>query len=123
VYDIGRREQHSPALFDMNRIENNPEDLRLRELLHEAHPAPELPPRFQEGVWRRIEHNDAPAESRAGWLETLAALVLRPRWAMATVAVAVLAGVLSGMVQGQRLADRETRDRYVASVSPMRVAR
>ena len=60
-------------------------DTRFREVLRAARPSPLLPPRFQENVWRRIEEADATAPS-GSWLDAFAALVLRPRFAYATVA-------------------------------------
>ena len=57
-------------------------DARFGAVLRTARPSPSLPPRFQENVWRRIEDAEAPAKS-GSWLDGLAALVFRPRFACA----------------------------------------
>jgi hypothetical protein len=95
----------------------NPDDIKLSTLLREGRVSPPLPPRFQENVWRRIENAEAPAKS-GSWLELLAALVLRPRFACATVAALVLLGVLLGAHQGAQLAKQDAQARYVAMVAP-----
>jgi hypothetical protein len=95
----------------------NPEDTKLREVLQAARLSPSLPPRFQENVWRRIEDAEAPAAS-ASWLDALAAFVIRPRFAYATVAGLVLAGALLGAHQGAQIAKQDAQARYVASVAP-----
>ena len=80
-----------------------PNDAKFGTLLRASRVAPALPPRFREGVWRRIEDADAPAPStgRIAWLDALAALVLRPRFALATVAtVLIVAGALLGVHEG-----------------------
>lgn len=93
---------------------------RLGSLLRASRPSAALPPRFQEGVWRRIEEAEAPVKSRSGivWLDALAALVLRPRWAFATVAALVLAGVLLGAYDGTQVARLDAQARYLAAVAP-----
>jgi hypothetical protein len=95
----------------------NPSDTKFREALRAARPAPSLPPRFQENVWRRIEEAEAPATS-GSWLDAFATLVLRPRFAYATVATLVLAGVLLGTYQGAQTARQSEQARYVALVAP-----
>ena len=95
----------------------NPSDTKFREVLRAARPSPSLPPHFQENVWRRIE--DAAAPAKAGsWLDALAALVLRRRFAYATVTALVLAGVLLGTYQGAQTAKQDAQARYVAMVAP-----
>ena len=89
----------------MNKENINPDptrrasDARLGALLRESRVSPALPPRFQEGVWRRIEEAAAPVKATGGitWLDALAALVLRPRFALATAAVLMVAGALLGV--------------------------
>ena len=92
-------------------------DTKLHEVLRAARPSPSLPPRFQENVWRRIEDANAPVKS-GSWLDALAALVLRSRFAYATVATLVLAGVLLGTYQGAQTAKQNEQARYVAQVAP-----
>ena len=92
-------------------------DTKFREVLRAARPSPSLPARFQENVWRRIEQTEAPAKS-GSWLDALAALVLRPRFAYAAVAALVLAGVLAGTYRGSQVAKQNAQARYVAMVAP-----
>jgi hypothetical protein len=95
-------------------------DAKLGALLRESRIAPALPPRFQEGVWRRIEDAVAPSKSIGSivWLDALAALMLRPRLAFATVATLMLAGVLLGTYQGTQVARQDAQARYLAVVAP-----
>jgi hypothetical protein len=104
----------------MNKENINPDDAKLGVLLRASRTAPALPPRFQENVWRRIEDAEAPAPSAPGlsWLDALAALVLRPRFAYATVTTLVLAGVLLGTYQGAQTAKQNEQARYIALVAP-----
>lgn len=95
----------------------NPDDIKLSALLRESRVSPALPPRFQENVWRRIETNAVPAKA-GSWLDALAALVLRPRFAYATVTALVVAGALLGVHQGAQLAKQDAQARYVAMVAP-----
>jgi len=101
----------------MSKENINSGDAKLGALLRASRPSPSLPPRFQEGVWRRIEGAEALAKS-VSWLDALAVLVLRPRFAYATVAVLVLAGALLGTHQGAQIAKQDARARYVALVAP-----
>lgn len=87
----------------------------LGKLLRDGRPTPALPPRFEENVWRRIEQNEAPA--RANWVEALALLVLKPRFAIASVCGLVLIGALLGTWDGSAHARRAAQERYVASVA------
>ena len=104
----------------MNKENHNSDDVRLGTLLRASRPSPSLPPRFQEAVWRRIEEAEAPAQSAGGviWLDALAALVLRPRFAFATVSALVLAGVLLGTYNGAQVARQDAQARYLAAVAP-----
>jgi hypothetical protein len=92
-----------------------PDDAKLRALLRESRLAPELPPRFQDAVWRRLERAEAPA---ANWLDALAAWFLRPRLAFATAAAMLLLGISLGIAQGASHADELAKARYLDSVSP-----
>jgi hypothetical protein len=95
----------------------NSNDNKLQELLRTARTAPALPPRFQENVWRRIEDAEAPARAES-WLDALAALVLRPRFAFAAAAVLLLAGVLAGTMDGRQVARHDAQMNYLAAVAP-----
>ena len=99
--------------------ENNihPEDAPISALLRQARVSPSLPPRFQQNVWRRIEDSEA-AVPTTSWLDAMAALILRPRFAAAAAAVLLLAGILAGTANGRQLARHEAEMNYVASVAP-----
>src|ERR1039458_5976740 len=92
----------------MNKENINPNDAKLGALLREAfrNVGPALPPRFQEGVWRRIEEAAAPVKATGGiaWLDALVTLVLRPRFALATATVLIVAGALLGVREGNQMA-------------------
>lgn len=95
----------------------NSNDNKLQELLRTARTAPALPPRFQENVWRRIEDAEAPVRAES-WLDALAALVLRPRFAFAAAGILLLAGVLAGTMDGRQVARHEAQMNYLAAVAP-----
>jgi hypothetical protein len=96
----------------------NPEDAPLSSLLREARTTPALPPRFQEGVWRRIEEGEVPAPARVTWLDALATWALRPKFALAIAVVLISAGSLAGIRQGSQAIRQDAQSRYVASVAP-----
>jgi hypothetical protein len=103
----------------MNEENLNPNDAKLSALLRQSRSAHSLPPRFQESVWRRIEESEAPAAThQRGWLDVLALWTLRPRFALATAIVLVLAGSLVGVREGRQAAHADAQSRYVASVAP-----
>jgi hypothetical protein len=102
----------------MNQENSHPSDQKLSALLRLARSQPSLPPRFQEGVWRRIEESEAPATVRLSWLDALATWALRPRFALAIAVVLVCAGSLAGAVQGHEAAREKAQTRYVTSVAP-----
>jgi phage-related minor tail protein len=78
-----------------------------------------LPPRFQEAVWRRIEHGDANKTSTGlNWLEALVNSLLHPKFALATVAALVLLGTMLGVREGAQTAHQQAEARYLAAVAP-----
>lgn len=95
----------------------NTNDPGLSELLRESRPSPALPPRFRQNVWRRIEDAGAPAET-GSWLDVLAALILKPRLAFASLTVLILAGGLLGLHAGNQTVHRTAEARYLAAVAP-----
>lgn len=95
----------------------NTEDIPLQTLLRQTRPAPALPPRFQQNVWRRIEDAEAPAQP-ASWLDALANLILRPRFALAAAAVLLLTGVFAGTLEGRQMVRHDAQMNYLASVAP-----
>ena len=58
-----------------------------------------------------------PAKSQS-WLDALATLILRPRFAMAAATVMLLAGVFTGTLEGRQLARHDAQINYLASVAP-----
>jgi hypothetical protein len=102
--------------------ENNQlsEDPQLGALLREGHVSPGLPPRFQQNVWRRIEDAEAPVKSES-WLDALAKVILRPRIAIAAAVVMLLAGILTGTMEGRQMARHDAQMNYLASVAPQSV--
>jgi hypothetical protein len=101
----------------MKEKNNSPEDAQISALLRQARGSPGLPPRFQQNVWRRIEDAEAPVKSES-WLDTLANLILRPRFALAASAGLLLAGVFAGMLDGRQLARHDAQMNYLAAVAP-----
>lgn len=95
----------------------DPDDAKLSALLRQSRSSPSLPPRFQENVWRRIEDSEA-AVRPDNWLDALAALVLRPRFALIAATVLVMAGTVFGALQGDRTAHRDAQAQYMSAVAP-----
>jgi hypothetical protein len=99
-----------------------PADAKLNALLRESRPSPDLPPGFQNTVWRRIERAENSAKTSAStWIERLAGLIVRPRWAFASLGVALLLGAAIGIAQGSHLSKQAAQERYIAAVSPLTV--
>ena len=99
----------------------NGEDDKLSRLLRTSRPAadalPALPPRFQEGVWRRLQAESA-ADRAESWLDALAALILRPRFALTALAVLLIAGAALGTYRGSQTVQHDAQMRYLAAVAP-----
>jgi hypothetical protein len=93
-------------------------DAGLRELLQHSRPAPSLPPRFQESVWRRIgdaqSRNQRASLSR--WLDHTANWLLEPRYALASVVVLLLLGITLGVIEGSRAANTLAKQQYLVAV-------
>lgn len=102
----------------MNKEHIHPDDTSLRDLLRSTRPSPTLPLRFQDNVWRRIERSEASVKS-GSWLDALAALILRPRFALTTATALVLAGTLLGMYEGNAVANQTAQAKYLAAVAPV----
>ena len=107
----------SAAIQAMNEENIHPDDARLHALLHSVRPSPSVPPRFQENVWRRIEKAEAFVKSQS-WLDVLVALILRPRFALATATALVVAGALFGVYEGNIAANQTAQAQYLAAVAP-----
>ena len=103
----------------MNSNNPNPDDAKLRSLLRESRVAPELPPRFQENVWRRIADAEGDKSvASASWFDALINQLLRPRLALAAVAALVIVGALAGVRDGTQMARHDAQVRYLAAVAP-----
>ena len=102
----------------MNNENFNPGNARLGALLRAVAPvavaAAAVPGRRLAAHRRRRSARRNPES----WLDALAALVLRPRFAFATVSALVLAGVLLGTYNGTQVAQQEAQARYLAVVAP-----
>jgi hypothetical protein len=103
----------------------NPEP--LRRVLREWWVAEPLPPRFQEGVWRKIQQAEAsgsPAATTTVWTvfkAWIAAAVPRPALAAAYLSVLLVVGMVAGYRQARQATahlDNELGSRYVQSVDP-----
>lgn len=101
----------------MKEINPHSDDAKLGALLRANRPSPPLPPRFQRNVWRRIEDAEAPVKADS-WLDALAALILRPRFAVAIAAALLLAGGVLGTLEGRQAARHEAQMNYLALVAP-----
>lgn len=104
----------------MNNETHQPDDAKLCALLHTSRPSPKLLEGFQNAVWRRIERS--PSRGRDAqpfeWLDLAAAWLVRPRLALAGIAVLLVIGTSLGLVQGSSLANELAKQRYIASVGP-----
>jgi len=101
-----------------------PSDERLRSLLRSARPAPPLPPRFQESVWRRIDTAEAPEVqtlSPFAWVERWIERLLLPRFALASLALLLAAGGLTGALASAGAAKQRAQERYLSAVAPSRL--
>jgi hypothetical protein len=98
----------------------DPQDTKLNTLLQESRISPVLPLRFQENVWHRIKDAEVPDSSVPGlsWLDALAALVLRPRFALATAVALVVAGALLGARAGDLAVNQTAQVQYLTAVVP-----
>ncbi len=91
----------------------------LTRLLREACSEETLPPRFTEGVWRRIRRADVETAAAPSWLVRLVNLLLQPRWALAGLMALMVLGAILGASRGRQAADELARARYLASVAPV----
>ena len=103
-------------------------DEALSKVLKTWKPEAQLPPRFQESVWRRIESVEPvcpPGLARvlAVWIEKTFS---RPSLAASYVAILLFAGVGAGFwhAEGKTAhAQSEWRTRYVQSIDPYQMPR
>ena len=99
----------------------DPSDERLRRTLHEWQVNTELPPRFQDEVWRRIENRRAQLPSWLVFFRRLGLAVTQPPVAVSYVAILLIAGMLAGYWQARAAsahAEEMLSARYVQLVDP-----
>ncbi len=110
--------------------EKNPagQDEALSKLLRSWKPDAQLPTRFQQAVWQRIERGDAGVKVPL-WQSLLArieAALARPALAISYVAVLLIAGLGAGYWHAEgRTAQVQSdwRARYVQAVDPYQMPR
>ena len=103
----------------MKPREPRPDDLRLRDLLRDAHSSPRLPPGFQEGVWQRVERSARSETSRQPFgIDAWVRGWFRPAYLTAGLVVAVLGGTWFGFRHGEARSRLAEQARYIASVDP-----
>jgi hypothetical protein len=93
----------------------------LRALLRTARPRADMPPRFEQAVWRRIEREEAAtltARSRWGWLEAWVERLWHPRLVVAGMALLLVAGGVTGAVTSTGVAKEAAQQRYLSAVAP-----
>ena len=103
-------------------------DEALRKVLKEWRTEVALPPRFQEGVWQRIERAESQAVSSvwaviAHWVGTV---LPRPALAVSYVAVLLTIGLTAGWAQAHQTNARvkgELGERYVRVLDPYHTPR
>lgn len=96
----------------------------LNDLLQEWRIGAEVPPRFEEQVWRRIAIEEGLLQEAGTWVRfrsVLEMLFARPAFATACVIAFLLSGTAAGWWQGQRDVARlndALGQRYVQLVDP-----
>jgi len=112
----------------MKQSESN--DEKLSKLLRAWKPESSLPPRFQEGVWRKIESTQTSyTTSPSAWgvfAHWIATLLPRPALATAYVAVLLTIGATAGWAQAHQTNARvkgELGERYVRVLDPYQAPR
>jgi hypothetical protein len=97
------------------------EDKSLHKLLGQWKMNAPLPPRFQEGVWRRIEQPPPTAGLRELWWSWLERVFARKPVALVYVSALLLLGLAAGYVNGQAHEQRlnaQLAAKYVQSLDP-----
>jgi len=115
----------------MKANEPGDQDEALREVLKEWRAGAPLPPRFQDGVWRRIKQGErAPApiapSVRAFITHWIGTVLPRPALAASYVAILLAIGVTAGWAQAHqetRRVKNELGERYVRVLDPYQTPR
>jgi len=94
-------------------------DDQLIDLLGRAREEAELPPSFQRGVWQAIEADAAQQRARWGWLNGLLNMFSKPLPAAAAWSLALLAGLLVGIVKPKPPSQTARAAAYVHSINPL----
>lgn len=102
---------------------NTPPDPALRRLLNSWPVETNVSPAFSRAVWRRIEARAAGSRTSRWerWVGWLTRHLERREYALAYLAVVLVAGAAAGALQGQSRSHTETdslQGRYVASIDP-----
>ncbi|PAW78512.1 MAG: hypothetical protein B9S32_06195 [Verrucomicrobia bacterium Tous-C9LFEB] len=98
---------------------NSPTPDPLDALLKQSRPQVTLPTRFQAEVWQRIADREtaSPWAPLRAWMEEWSAVLMRPRYALALMAVTILVG--AGTAQLTTRPDPATMQaRYVSLIDP-----
>jgi hypothetical protein len=117
-----------PRGLNMNTNEPSAEDKALRKLLEEWRMETSLPPQFQDSVWRRIEHSQAPALPSvlvviAHWFGSV---LPRPAFAVAYLSVLLAGGATFGWAEARKDTTHIKDDlsqRYVRVLDPYQAPR
>jgi len=104
-------------------MDNKPEPTQdpLRDLLRETRAKPPLASNFQDAVWRRIERAQSPVASTPSpihWLERWVEVLLVPRFALAGLALMLVAGGFTGLATSSGVAREQAQARYLSAVAP-----
>ena len=105
----------------MKAHNSNPGDETLSRVLREWKVKTQLPPRFQDSVWHRIERNEAREPAWRLWFSRLTSAMARPGLATSYLAVLLLAGLLAGYWQARAAnaqAEAQLSARYVQVIDP-----
>ncbi len=105
----------------MNRENPVPEDESLSRVLREWKVKTPLPPRFQEQVWRRLEHREEQAPVWVLLARRIGAALARPSLAVSYVSVLLIAGLAAGYWQARITrahVEENMGTRYVQMMDP-----
>ena len=116
-----------PSRCDMQTDPGN-NDEKLSGLLQEWRTEVSLPPRFQEGVWQRIERAETPTKL-SGWpaiVRWIGQVLPRPALAASYIVILFTFGLTAGWAEARHTTSHvknELGDRYVQSLDPYQTPR